>query len=159
MKNHRPSIHRSFNWPLDPILSLKNNRGYPVDAGRKLSLYKTFRRRPGRLLNVLCTFTLRPVSTGYHTETSPLICRALNALTHFITLAPFYTPFASISISKEKLALTNIKIFHENWPGGVLFFSKNKQLCQKRDFSKIFLSTSSNFTKQPFLRTANLFGP
>ena len=25
----------------------------------------TFRRRPGRLLNVLCTFNLRPVSTGY----------------------------------------------------------------------------------------------
>ena len=24
-------------------------------------------RRPGRLLNVLCTFSLRPVSTGYKT--------------------------------------------------------------------------------------------
>ena len=33
----------------------------PVDTGRKLNVYKTFRRR---LLNVLCTFTLRPVSTG-----------------------------------------------------------------------------------------------
>ena len=36
----------------------------PVGTGRKLSLHKTFRRRPGRLLNVLCTFNLRPVSTG-----------------------------------------------------------------------------------------------
>ena len=36
----------------------------PVDTGRKLNVYKTFRRCPGRLLNVLCTFTLRPVSTG-----------------------------------------------------------------------------------------------
>ena len=27
-------------------------------------LRKTFRRRPGRLLNILCTFNLRPVSTG-----------------------------------------------------------------------------------------------
>ena len=36
----------------------------PVDAGRKLNIHKTFRRRPGRLLNVLCTFKLRPVSTG-----------------------------------------------------------------------------------------------
>ena len=36
----------------------------PVDTGRKLNLHKTFRRRPGRLLNVLCTFNLRPVSTG-----------------------------------------------------------------------------------------------
>ena len=36
----------------------------PVDTGRKLNVHKTFRRRPGRLLNVLCTFSLRPVSTG-----------------------------------------------------------------------------------------------
>ena len=35
----------------------------PVDTGRKLNVHKTFRRRPGRLLNVLCTFNLRPVST------------------------------------------------------------------------------------------------
>ena len=36
----------------------------PVDTGRKLNVNKTFRKRPGRLLNVLCTFSLRPVSTG-----------------------------------------------------------------------------------------------
>ena len=36
----------------------------PVDTGRKLDVHKTFRRRPGRLLNVLCMFNLRPVSTG-----------------------------------------------------------------------------------------------
>ena len=36
----------------------------PVDTGRKLKVHKMFRRRPGRLLNVLCTFNLRPVSTG-----------------------------------------------------------------------------------------------
>ena len=29
-----------------------------------MNVHKTFRRRPGRLLNVLCTFNLRPVSTG-----------------------------------------------------------------------------------------------
>ena len=39
-------------------------RGFPVDAGGKFNVHKTFRRRPGRLLNVLCTFSLRPVSTG-----------------------------------------------------------------------------------------------
>ena len=38
---------------------------YPVDTGRNLNVRKTFRRRPGRLLNVLCTFKLRPVFTGY----------------------------------------------------------------------------------------------
>ena len=36
----------------------------PVDTGRKLNLHKTFRRRPGRLLNVLCRFNLRPVPIG-----------------------------------------------------------------------------------------------
>ena len=36
----------------------------PVDTGRKLNVHKTFRRRPGRLVNVLCTFNLRPVSAG-----------------------------------------------------------------------------------------------
>ena len=38
--------------------------GFPVDTGRKLNVHKTFRRRPGRLLNVLCTLNLRPVPTG-----------------------------------------------------------------------------------------------
>ena len=38
--------------------------GDPIDTGRKLNVHKTSRRRPGRLLNVLCTFNLRPVSTG-----------------------------------------------------------------------------------------------
>ena len=38
--------------------------GIPVDTGRKLNVHKTFTRRPGRLLNVLCTLDLRPVSTG-----------------------------------------------------------------------------------------------
>ena len=42
-----------------------HNCSYPIDTGRKLNLHKTFRRRPGRLLNVLYTFSLRPVSTGY----------------------------------------------------------------------------------------------
>ena len=37
---------------------------YPVDTGRKLNVYKTFRTRPGRLLKVLRTFNLRPGSTG-----------------------------------------------------------------------------------------------
>ena len=42
----------------------KSKFHYPVDTGRKLNAYKTFRRRPGCLLNVVCTFNLRPVSTG-----------------------------------------------------------------------------------------------
>ena len=34
-------------------------------TGRKLNVHKTFRRPPGRLLNVLCTVNLQPVSRGY----------------------------------------------------------------------------------------------
>ena len=41
----------------------------PVDIGRKLSVHKTFWRRPGYLLNVLCTFSLRPVSMGTRDST------------------------------------------------------------------------------------------
>ena len=39
-------------------LEERNFNQSPVDAGRKLNVHKTFRRRPGRLLNVLCTFKL-----------------------------------------------------------------------------------------------------
>ena len=39
-------------------------KGNPVDTGRKLNVHNTFKRCPGRLLNVLCTFNLRSVSTG-----------------------------------------------------------------------------------------------
>ena len=35
-----------------------------VDTERKWNVHKTSRRRPRRLLNVLCTFSLRPVSLG-----------------------------------------------------------------------------------------------
>ena len=65
---------------------------YAVDTGRKLNVHKMFRRRPGRLLNVLCTFNLRPVSTGI-----PLFVIAFHIsslwsetffFTHFATLGP-----------------------------------------------------------------------
>ena len=39
-----------------------------VGTGRKLNVHKTFRKRLRRLLNVLCTFNLCPVSTGYGDE-------------------------------------------------------------------------------------------
>ena len=42
-----------------------HNIDHPVDTGRKLNVHKTFRRCPGRPLNVLRTFNLRPVSTGW----------------------------------------------------------------------------------------------
>ena len=44
-------------------VNLKQNN-IPRRHRRKLNVHKTFRRRPGRVLNVLCTFNLLPVSTG-----------------------------------------------------------------------------------------------
>ena len=35
-----------------------------LDTGSKLNVHKTLKTRPGRLLKVLCTFNLRPVSRG-----------------------------------------------------------------------------------------------
>ena len=44
-------------------ITIARNLSGLVDTGRKLNVHKTFKRRPGRLLNVLCTFNLRPVPT------------------------------------------------------------------------------------------------
>ena len=41
--------------------------------GRKFNVDKTFRRRPGLLLNVLCTINLRPLSRGNWVEKSFVI--------------------------------------------------------------------------------------
>ena len=48
----------------DRQVKITKHASTPVDTGRKLSVHKTFRRHQGRLLNVLCTFNLRPVATG-----------------------------------------------------------------------------------------------
>ena len=45
----------------------------PRRQRRKFNVHKTFRRRPGRVLNVLCTFSLRPVSLGYIAESYFLV--------------------------------------------------------------------------------------
>ena len=45
----------------------------PVDTGLKLNVHKTFRRRPGSLLNILCTFNLRPVSDGTSSSSTKLL--------------------------------------------------------------------------------------
>ena len=51
-------------FELYELCQIPLQRYIPVDTGHKLNVCKTFRRRPGRLLNVLCTLNLRLVSTG-----------------------------------------------------------------------------------------------
>ena len=62
--NFRENGRYFLYWSLLICRSLYKYSIVPIDTGRKLNVHKTFRRRPGRLLNVLCTFNLRPVSTG-----------------------------------------------------------------------------------------------
>ena len=47
------------------IIHVNLKQNIPRRHRRKLNVHKTFRRHPGRVLNVLCTFNLLPVSTGY----------------------------------------------------------------------------------------------
>ena len=69
------SIHRlsqfSFLLYESDMHTLIKPHEATVYTGRKLNVYKTFRRRSGRLLNILCTFNLRPVSTGNELKQSP----------------------------------------------------------------------------------------
>ena len=46
---------------------------YALDTGRKLNTRKTFRRRPGHLLNVLCMFKIITVSRGSRVTTLPTL--------------------------------------------------------------------------------------
>ena len=55
----------SLEWERVGIGVSNDMVSFSVDTGCKLNVYKTFRRRPGLLLNVLCMFNLRPVSTGF----------------------------------------------------------------------------------------------
>ena len=63
---------------------------YPVDTGRTLDVHKTFRIRPGGLLNVLCTFSLRVESTGYGVHTRPRTFETSIFLDHVIVSMIFY---------------------------------------------------------------------
>ena len=49
-----------------------------LGTGRKLNVCKTFSRRPGHLLNVLCTFNLRLVPTGW----APFVKQAIEINTN-----------------------------------------------------------------------------
>ena len=64
-----------------------------VDTGRTLKVHKTFRRHPGRLLNVLRTFNLRPVSTRMMVKREIILTKHLTCRLNFslIMLVFFFT--------------------------------------------------------------------
>ena len=75
-----------------------------VDTGRKLNAHKTFRRLPGRLLNVLCTFNLRPASIGKHYRVTANLSRKVISLVLLVPSFGVYSNvFKSILIFSLKL--------------------------------------------------------
>ena len=102
-----------------------------ADAGGKLDVHKTFRRRPGRLLNVLCTFNLRPVSTGQlkhilgikHALIERLICylnislTAINFLWCFNrfteALKPVYSVKGTVWIFQHRLHTSINQVYYD----------------------------------------------
>ena len=104
------NVMTQMNWicRMDGKQKALNLVSYPVDTGRKLNVHKTLRRRPGRpghLLNVLCTFNLRPVSAGYRNHYQKLstsqMCNRLKAgfeLVQKLNIPRFYeTKFCNSS--------------------------------------------------------------
>ena len=91
----------------------------PVDTGRKLNVHKTFRRRPGRILNVLCTFNLRPVSTGWDyliKKYKKLVIQAFSKsfdkfdnlpIVLFVGLILFFDPLVRIAVVKDRTRNSN----------------------------------------------------
>ena len=77
------------------------NYGCTLDTKRKLNVHKTSRRRPGRLLNVLCTFNLRVVSTAY------------GYIIFFVTMVNVFIRFNYIDV------LTLVKFYRNKFSSGL----------------------------------------
>ena len=65
---------------------------FPVDTGRKRNVHKTFRRRPGCLLNVLCTFNLRHVYVQFTS------CYYFYQVFNFAFIEPNFLDFNYVAI-------------------------------------------------------------
>ena len=66
--------------PTSSVISLKSVGYLPLDAGHKLNKHKTFGRRPGALLSVLCAFNIRPASKRYDLMSMSDQSRKINEL-------------------------------------------------------------------------------
>ena len=132
----------SYPWGIVILFTPRSSRPDPVDTGRKLNVHKTFRRRPGRLLNALCTFNLRPVSTGevfykkgilkyFARFTGKQLCRNFFfnkvAGLRVVTLLK-ETPIKVFSCKFYEIFENSFFIKHLQWlPLGVHMFNENKK--------------------------------
>lgn len=84
------------------------------DTGRKLIVHKTLRRRLWRLLNMLCTINLRPVSTG------------LGNYCHMKLLLWCFSGFKQLSaFQKKRIVLVNFHVFL--YPSNIYLFNINSR--------------------------------
>ena len=78
---------------------------FPVDTRRKLNVHKAFRKCPRRLMNVLYTFNLRPVSTGFlWTSAWHRLYIFLNSTQKHINLLWQFTQGFIVNCSSEKFS-------------------------------------------------------
>ena len=123
----------------------------PVNTGRKLNVHKIFRRRPGRLRNVLCTFNLRSVSTGICLNHFLNLCFYFHLLFHSLLATkhiPQFIMFDSISLQPAS-NITEIRNTHSPLPkkkccvncnqSDALIFSWNKVWIFPSSISNYFL--------------------
>ena len=110
------SWKRSWERLLEKVLRTSPGRRlYPLGTERKLNVHKTFRRGPGRLLNVLCTFNIRFVSRGF-TMKLPWKGSKLFVTRRLIS-QNWSVPLTVIAAEKKKTStLTLILIILLTWP-------------------------------------------
>ena len=92
---------------------------YTLDRRCKLNSHKTFRKPPGRPLHVLCTFKLRPVSTGDIKKTLPLGNCCGKKLFHFNCLIADQTGCKSNAFKTSKrrhfVASKSVLLYQSIW--------------------------------------------
>ena len=66
IKNNLPTVSFKASWWSEwHVKQLEALASLILEIDRKLTVHKSFRKRKGCLLNLLCTFILRPVFRGF----------------------------------------------------------------------------------------------
>ena len=156
----------SFHWYYALCNYADDNTMYssPVDTGRKLNVHKTFRKRPGHLLNVSFTFNLNLVSTGLDKNSNIVISRLRHDFAiisewfyenymvlnphkyHFLTLG-FNKSFPDFSFKNTIIKnITEEKILEIVIDNNLNFKSNMKKICEKANQKLSALARISKLT-------------
>ena len=110
-----PDTSSKFTEYFDELLCISIDEiRIPVYTGRKLNVHKTFRRRPGHLLNFLCTFSLRPVSMGIliYLYSVTKFSSGVNPFMHVLKNGQTY--FKNLAVFKRKIFKVCLTIFQHH---------------------------------------------